>query len=1063
MFQKVRTNRFATTNRDHMATVDSIDSIPEETNWKQLIKPKWQHQKDAVEFVFRYLAKAPNNTQKAAIVRMPTGTGKTGIMGIVANYDPLITSVLIVAPSEALTGQIQAKLSEGFWKVVKMKPPGNPKPVFTFVPTDLSKALTIAGSANAIFVCTQQTLSQLYSDSVTGDASAQAKWGTDFQMLKDKVSTLFVDEGHREPAKQWSRAVRSFRKPTVLFTATPYRNDIRFFRVGRGDEYRHKLSYQTAVLSGTIRDITFFSPSSSFAGDPDGFAEQLSRFFRNTFAKTVSPTTSHPKVIIRCDDARSIDEIQRAVSREMPEYETIAIHYTFETNEEKQHRYREVRKPGDAGYNATFWIHQYKLTEGIDDADFRMVAFFQSFDNARSLVQQIGRIIRNPSERRGEKAFVFSDKRDELAEQWNGYLEFENSKHAFIGPEELIDNILESLPEWFYYDSKYRKRADLSDLKISEDLRIPKSVSIFRIRNASIDLEELQEDISDALLERDTVELARMNIPSPAGDLHVLLSWRVSQSERILNAGLFDVLFAPCLFVTIGSYIFYQGTVALDEVNPKLNIEQVSPKDLERLLIANRAVVSQVSLVNCDIGSSSIRRRVIGARALDDVAPGLGDHLNYVSTAVTRLEQSRNRKTRRYIGFTRGRISDVSEDLVDSQEFGQWIAELARALRSTTTPDIPVLRRYADYLPAPKTSQAAHILIDLKDFFETFNASGYDIDDLRLSDETMDATAGDVEADGTFACNIGIDRIAGKVEYVPASGQFIVSSNDLDNAFKRRPSTRGTKQGASSFLSNRAVIRIVTTDLLFYSEKRFYKPRVPLWGNGRMKNLGILMGCRDLVTIQSEKGEEGKIGRGTWQAQSLFGYIDQTPTQLFHHVGFRPDFLVCDDLGTEKCDFVAVDKRGNGRIALIHAKMWKEPSSFSASNFHVINSQVVKNLEYFNDFGTIADQMSTKWDEKWKWSKKAPEAKRLKRIRHHPAGSANARTIVGEIHTMLKSSMTEKEVWIVLGKGFSLNGLNKELEKGAPKYHVAQLAYLLQACNNNVSSVGARLRIFCSP
>jgi len=50
----------------------------------------------------------------------------------------------------------------------------------------------------------------------------------------------------------------------------------------------------------------------------------------------------------------------------------------------------------------------------------------------------------------------------------------------------------------------------------------------------------------------------------------------------------------------------------------------------------------------------------------------------------------------------------------------------------------------------------------------------------------------------------------------------------------------------------------VTTDLLFYSEKRFYRPRVPLWGMARMQNLGILMGCGDLIRIESEKGEEGK-------------------------------------------------------------------------------------------------------------------------------------------------------------------------------------------------------------
>lgn len=1046
-----------------MVSANELDKLPEEGNWKNLIQGKWTHQADAVGFVLHYLANALRQSRNAAIVRMPTGTGKTGIMAIVANYAPKVTGVLIVAPSEFLTGQIQRKLADEFWQVAKMKPPGNPKPVFKFVPTNLSKCLSDASGASAVYVCTQQTLSQLYADSVGVDPTSQPRWGSEFKKLQEIVSVLFVDEGHREPAKQWARAVRSFKKPTVLFTATPYRNDIRFFRVGRGSEYRHKLSYQDSLSAKIIRDVRFFTPSASYADDPKAFARQLSTYFRNTLTKTVSKTTPNPKVIIRCEDVGSIKAVQNAVSHELPKHRTIAIHDSFDAGEEQQNRFREVPRPGDPGYDATFWIHQYKLTEGIDEADFRMVAFFHPFDNSRSLVQQIGRIIRNPSGKKGEVAIVFCDKSDDLEEQWNGYLEFEKSAHAFIGPDELIDRLLESLPEWFYYDSRYRKKADLSNRDIIKDLRIPKSISIFRVGKRSIDLDELQEDISDALQERDTVELARMNVPSPAGDLYVLLSWRVSQSERISNAGLFDLFFLPSLFVRKGEYIFYQGIIALDEVNSALGLEQLSPNDLERLLNATKPVVSQVSLVNCDIGSSSVRRRAIGARALDDVAPGLSDHLNFVSTAVTRLEQSHGRSVRRYLGFTRGRISDVSERLVDTREFGEWVGELSRSLSATTNPDIPVLRRYADYVPAPKTSKAAHILLDLKDFFETYESSQYDVDKLRLSDETMDATVGDVQSDGSFNCRIGKDTIAGKVKYVPTSGRFIVQSEDLNNAFERRSNTKGVRQSASSFLSNRVVLRIVTTDLLFYSEKRFYKPRVPLLGNNRIHNLGILVGVDSLAIIEAEKGEKNKIGRGTWQAESIFGLIDQENSPLFQRSVVRPDILVCDDLGTEICDFVAVDQSGNGKITLIHAKMWGGTSSFSASDFHVINSQVIKNLEYLNAFGTVAKSKATKWAGRWMWSTRSPKNKRLKRIRRHPLGLASAKAIAAEIQRLLNSSMTEKEVWVVLGKGFSLKGLNDELGKDPPVYNVAQLAYLLQACNNSVSSVGARLRIFCSP
>jgi superfamily II DNA or RNA helicase len=46
-----------------------------------------------------------------------------------------------------------------------------------------------------------------------------------FQDLIRSVDLVIVDEGHHEPAFSWAQAVRTLKKPTVVFSATPYRND----------------------------------------------------------------------------------------------------------------------------------------------------------------------------------------------------------------------------------------------------------------------------------------------------------------------------------------------------------------------------------------------------------------------------------------------------------------------------------------------------------------------------------------------------------------------------------------------------------------------------------------------------------------------------------------------------------------------------------------------------------------------------------------------------------------------------------------------------------------------
>jgi hypothetical protein len=73
----------------------------------------------------------------------------------------------------------------------------------------------------------------------------------------------------------------------------------------------------------------------------------------------------------------------------------------------------------------------------------------------------------------------------------------------------------------------------------------------------------------------------------------------------------------------------------------------------------------------------------------------------------------------------------------------------------------------------------------------------------------------------------------------------------------------------------------------------------------------------------SEKGRQGSANGKRWDDESVFAYIDTLGQEgLLASDRFVADFLVCDDLGNELADFIAL-QRNPLRIAFIHAKQAK--------------------------------------------------------------------------------------------------------------------------------------------
>ncbi len=1037
-----------------------IDTLPAENTWSKLCSDKqghpswgrWQVQHDAVKFASVYLAKDYKHHEKAALIRMPTGTGKTGVMAIVVNYLLAKQSCLIIVPSTYLTDQVARALNKEYWEKIN-KRPKLPTPAVVFLPSTLGLLLKSQVSPT-VFICTQKALADVYETK------------PDYNELKARISTVLVDEGHREPALTWAKAVRSLDRPTILFSATPYRNDLRMFRIGRGEDYRFPYFYHNALSKALVRQVIFQEAPESFVKtdrhtghvkrDENAFARGLLRFYRETLLNKKPKSVLEPHVIVRCNSAENIERVQRALRTALaaesiplcgPE-KVIAIHDNF-SHQQPHHRFTHPPKPHDEAFNAIFWIHQFKMVEGVDNPDLCCVAIFEPFGNSRSLVQQVGRIIRNPSGSDKECAYVFYDAHDGIKHEWEGFISFENTERDIIGAEDIVHAIREAQPKWYYANDKFRRGVDFDGDDCWGDARIPATTQIYTRPSGYTmdDLVNLATTVNEQMNKHDATEV-RM-LPKKHGAMRASVTtffWEIQQSEYFNAQGFFDVRLLVAHLYMNEYHIFYQGIVTLDAGAPNSCPEKVAVDNLLSAIPTTAVTLKQMSLINSDMGDMAVRRRDLGGRSLEFSSAALSDHLHFVAACVCSGDG-----TRRYLGLSNSRITDSTAKKLSFDEFHDWADQLSAQMASPTKHADSILRRFAPSVRRPKKSKAMHLLLDLNEFREEFAING--VFSNGIDTDLFEATACDVDDDGKFECIILGELIAGTISY--SSGRFTIKSDQLNNLCKQ---IDGKRIKASSYLSSPSTMRIVTEDGLIYADGRFYSPS-KLHGSHRHNDLRLFVEVPELGTItKGEKGDKGNIGANTWQLGSIFQVIDKSPN-VFTPGTMTPDILICDDMGTEMADFVALHSGNPGTIALLHAKPGSGSGSISVGDLHVVVSQAKKNLVVFDPTADLRKRIATKWNGNW-----TTESKHLPRIRKSIARCRDGKSIVSLFDEMRKNVRCRKEVWLVLGNMFGMSEIRTVvLSDDSIPFHWAQMLYLIHSLNASVTAVGAQLRILVGP
>ena len=653
----------------------------------RLPRSLWDHQRDAVRTIESYLsASDAKRAGRSALITMPTGTGKTGVIASAVALLPVDGHRLVLTPWDALVRQMIADIRSGFWaRLPQAERP--PEPVVRRLPPSSQLDKIAAAAAPTVFVATIAAILEIV-DRCDEEGVAVSDLFSDF-------GVVIVDEGHYEPAFKWSVAIRSLSRPTVLLTATPYRNDRKFFRVD--DTWRYRYPHYQAEADRFLRTPAF---EVTHEADPSTFAADVIARIDARFP------AENARVIVRCKTADGIRKVVDGFAR--LGQEVLGVHHTFPPHAGPLHR--DV--PDARNSDARVWVHQNKLIEGIDDPRFKVVAFYDPLANDRAVIQQIGRALRNPSRAETDAAALVIGRSRDLARTWRAYQRFdrEDEAQAVATAPDLIQRLLAAQPDSYYFDGGYRATIDPDDPEAWREFAFPLRTRIYRRRSDTAP--DLAEVAVEAAAEWEDIDRTVYRTQVPDEATVILPFATVENSPLLISGGFFEPEFGYTVIRASEDLLFVWDSrgrtpqVVLDHYRP------LAPAELTPLFPDGASALTSVSLLNTDIGRQAIRAQQIRAAAIEELAPGLSDY-SYVCSVAEGYTEVADGGVRRYLGLSKSRLSDYRYTDREFDTYVRWLEDIAGDLRHGG-PGSRTFARYAKYVPTPAQPEPIHVLLDVQ-------------------------------------------------------------------------------------------------------------------------------------------------------------------------------------------------------------------------------------------------------------------------------------------------------------------------------------------------------------
>lgn len=1008
----------------------------------------WRHQKEAVcksmDYINDYKDK---KTKKSCLIQMPTGSGKTGVITIIARCIPKLKNVLVITPRINLRDQLFKDVSGRFFSHLERSPKDLPKKIINLEggkKRDKEFTNKLKRENDLVIITTFQKLESLKKNDINT-----------YKILHEKIDVFLIDEGHYEPAFAWSKTIREFKIPKIIFTATPFRNDLKMFDIDLN--YYFNYAFFKGVKDRYLRDVKIIEKENTH--DPNKFVEDIVQFYNSNFEKD-----SDTRIIIRCDKSDSIRKIAQALSNKG--IECIAIHERFKRDPNRPWEYKRVPDPSDI--KEKFWIHQFKLLEGIDDYRFRLLALFEPLNSGKAFVQQVGRVVRNPKRINNQKCYVLDHSNGKQKGFWERFLKYdqyinEEKNRIMILDTEIIDKFIEQEPEFVYLDGDFKEKFNLKELNPITDIKIPLKVN-FLLKEKGFDIDKFVEKLNKDYLSKD-FNTKKVKLDN---NTYIIAYVYLINSSLLNNKIFFENKFGITFIREINTIVgFFDSRNYLPINDPKYKIgKPIKSKDLKKLFRNHKSCrLTTVSFKNSNLKKFSIRGKTISAVSIKDTIPDIDDYAQICTSArgyAIEKIQNTEKEVYRYIGIKKGRISQISNEKASINEYINWVDDLAISIQNKITP-IKTFRRYSKETFIPPKTIPMNILLDVYDVLNDYLTVG-DVkknikEDLPLQ---IDELCNEIK-NNKFIVFANCNDFEVTISFEKDTQRYKLYSPDLDENYYSK--NNKNKRSLIDYLNKEQSFRIIPKSKDYiYCYGQFYKLEIPVgkFFNRKDYQIGkILFPFEELSKIKTEKGSYTIDNESKWQEDSLFGIIDSFGRNSSLNGMFDEDLniMVCDDGGkNEMADFILASTNNN-KVIFIHAKAKKKRTPYSASALMDVSGQAIKNLFYISLGNRSEPPNINHWNEPWSAASHVT-GKVVKRIRR---GSKDPRIAWEKINNIIKNPLADREVWIILGQILSKSEFEKYLGSKNPSPEAIQLLYLLQSVMIDVSKVGAKLKIFCMP
>lgn len=352
------------------------------------------HQYEACTSLRKWFCR--DDKQEIALVSMPTGSGKTGIICCLPFFlaqqkddEPkrevdFSKPILVIAPNLEIASQLERAItitSDGTDENFLLKR--------NIVPSDLDLQKDVIPSGRKIEKTSDVAKEKFLShyDFIIANAQKFLEGSWEESLSSDLFQAVIVDEAHHFPAQTWLRIIEKFKSGAmvVFLTATPYRSDRK--KVVSQENFAYFLSLKEAKEKRVIRKTSWNEFDSESEDDQDAIESLLKEIHRIQQDKN----NSHPL-------PDSIPHMAIAIAKDIPSATTAVAFWNthfgdtaigYHSGVRMARRVQMMRRIKENDVKLVVVVDM--LQEGFDHPPISIAAILTKITSPVKFVQFIGR------------------------------------------------------------------------------------------------------------------------------------------------------------------------------------------------------------------------------------------------------------------------------------------------------------------------------------------------------------------------------------------------------------------------------------------------------------------------------------------------------------------------------------------------------------------------------------------------------------------------------------------------------------------------------------------------